>query len=73
MAVTTIAKMPTYAKSSGRGPKPSLNTISLLTASIVYDMGLTFAIAWSQLGIWAIGKYALLANIRGSVMSWKIA
>ena len=36
-------------------------------------MGLTDAIAWSQLGILLIGKYALLANISGKVISWKIA
>ena len=73
MAVTTIAKMPTKAKSSVRGAYPSLNIISLLTASIVYDMGLEYAMGLSQLGIRFIGKYALLANIRGKVTKLKIA
>ena len=34
---------------------------------------MTYAMALSQLGIWLIGKYALLANINGSVTSLKIA
>ena len=42
-----IWKMPTHVKSSGGGPNLALNTINLLTASIVDDIGFTFAIVCS--------------------------
>lgn len=66
--VRITANNPTYAKSNGILLNPSLKIVSLLTASVVYDMGFTFATACSQSGIRLIGKKALLANIRGRVI-----
>ena len=50
-----------------------LKIIRRRTASNVYDIGFTSAMALSHQGIECVGKYALLANISGRVTRLKIA